>query len=85
MLTVGGLIAAKVHVCGQASLQLAQIRFIDQVLMFHRVIALCSEYPRENATKEDHSPAPLLPEIGNLGSGTTTGGDLGWDEGMFKR
>jgi len=36
-------------------------------------------------TKEDHSPAPLLPEIGNLGSGTTTGGDLGWDEGMFKR
>jgi hypothetical protein len=37
-------------------------------------------------TKEDHSPAPLLPEIGNLGSGgTTTGGDLGWDEGMFRR
>jgi hypothetical protein len=37
-------------------------------------------------TREDHSPAPLLPEIGNLGSGgTTTGGDLGWDEGMFKR
>ena len=36
--------------------------------------------------KEEHSPAPLLPEIGNLGSGTTTtGGDLGWDEGMFKR
>ena len=37
-------------------------------------------------TKEDHSPAPLLPEIGNLGNGgTTSGGDLGWDEGMFKR
>ena len=37
-------------------------------------------------TKVDHSPAPLLPEIGNLGSGnTTTGGDLGWDEGLFKR
>jgi hypothetical protein len=37
-------------------------------------------------TKVDHTPAPLLPEIGNLGSGgTTTGGDLGWDEGMFKR
>lgn len=32
-----------------------------------------------------HSPAPLLPEIGGLGNGTTSGGDLGWDEGMFKR
>jgi len=32
-----------------------------------------------------HSPAPLLPEIGSLGNGNTSGGDLGWDEGMFKR
>lgn len=32
-----------------------------------------------------HSPAPLLPEIGSLGNGNMGGGDLGWDEGMFKR
>jgi hypothetical protein len=32
-----------------------------------------------------HSPAPLLPEIGSLGNGNMSGGDLGWDEGMFKR
>lgn len=32
-----------------------------------------------------HSPAPLLPEIGNLSTGASTGGDLGWDEAMFKR
>ena len=32
-----------------------------------------------------HSPAPLLPEIDSLGNGNMAGGDLGWDEGMFKR
>lgn len=32
-----------------------------------------------------HSPAPLLPEIRGLGNGNMSGGDLGWDEGMFKR
>lgn len=32
-----------------------------------------------------HTPAPLLPEIGGLGNGSKDGGDLGWDEGMFKR
>lgn len=31
--------------------------------------------------KENHSPAPLLPEIGGL----SAGGELGWDENMFKR
>jgi len=39
----------------------------------------------QQTKKEDHRPAPLLPEIGKLGSGNTTGGDLGWDEAMFKR
>lgn len=34
---------------------------------------------------EVHNPAPLLPEIGGLGNGTTNGGEIGWDEGMFKR
>jgi hypothetical protein len=32
-----------------------------------------------------HSPAPLLPEIGGLGNGNMSGGDLGWNEDMFKR
>jgi hypothetical protein len=32
-----------------------------------------------------HSPTPFLPEIGALGNGNASGGDLGWDEGMFKR
>jgi hypothetical protein len=32
-----------------------------------------------------HSPAPLLPEIGGLGNGNMSGGDLGWDETIFKR
>jgi hypothetical protein len=31
------------------------------------------------------SQKPLLPEIGALGNGSSSGGDLGWDEGMFKR
>ena len=31
--------------------------------------------------KENHNPVPLLPEIGGLNSG----GELGWDEDMFKR
>lgn len=35
--------------------------------------------------QQTHTPAPLLPEIGGLGNGNTSGGDLGWDEGMFKR
>lgn len=31
--------------------------------------------------EENRKPAPLLPEIGGLSSG----GELGWDEDMFKR
>lgn len=40
---------------------------------------------KEDTMKEDHNPAPLLPELKSLGNGTTNGGDLGWDEGMFKK
>lgn len=36
--------------------------------------------------KENHSPAPLLPEIGGLGTGGgLSGGDIGWNEEMFKK
>lgn len=38
--------------------------------------------------KEEHDdkPAPMLPEIKSLGNGAASnGGDLGWDEGMFKK
>jgi hypothetical protein len=35
--------------------------------------------------KESHEPAPLLPEIGAFGSGSIGGGEIGWDESMFKR
>ena len=31
------------------------------------------------------SPAPFLPEIGQLKGGRISGGDLGWDEQAFKR
>lgn len=39
----------------------------------------------KSVKEEDHSPAPLLPELNTLGAGTSNGGDLGWDEAMFKR
>lgn len=43
---------------------------------------------RDSAHKikeESHTPAPLLPELNSLGAGTSNGGDLGWDDAMFKR
>lgn len=36
--------------------------------------------------KESGPPAPRLPDIGNFGGkGTFSGGDLGWDEQLFRR
>ena len=40
---------------------------------------------RESKRLKESSPAPLLPEIGLLGGGRISGGDLGWDEQAFKR
>jgi hypothetical protein len=40
---------------------------------------------RESKRLKDTTPAPMLPEIGSLGGGTSIGGDLGWDERAFKR
>ena len=40
---------------------------------------------RESKRLKESSPAPLLPEIGSLGGGRISGGDLGWDEQAFKR
>lgn len=40
---------------------------------------------RESKRLREASSAPLLPEIAELGGGGTKGGDLGWDEGAFKR
>jgi hypothetical protein len=40
---------------------------------------------RESKRLKEMSPAPLLPDIGALGGGRITGGDLGWDEKAFKR
>ena len=40
---------------------------------------------RESKRLKEFSPAPLLPEIGRLKGGNLGGGDLGWDEGWFKR
>lgn len=39
----------------------------------------------EKKVEVDYQPAPLLPEIKTLGNGAANGGDLGWDENMFKR
>lgn len=40
---------------------------------------------RESKRLRETSPAPLLPELGALGAGKVGGGDLGWDEGSFRR
>ena len=40
---------------------------------------------RESKRLREEKPAPLLPEIDSLSGGKTRGGDLGWDEKVFKK
>ena len=35
--------------------------------------------------KEGAEPAPLLPEVNALGGGRLGGGEIGWDEDLFRR
>lgn len=40
---------------------------------------------RDSKRSRLHSPAPLLPEVSSLAGGSLTGGEVGWDEQLFKR
>ena len=40
---------------------------------------------RDSKRSRLHSPAPLLPEVSSLACGSLTGGEVGWDEQLFKR
>jgi hypothetical protein len=40
---------------------------------------------RDSKRIKESNPAPLLPEIAEFAGGSLDGGDIGWDEGIFKR
>jgi hypothetical protein len=63
----------------------APVRAVHSAVPFRETHSSASSEEDYIGAPVVRSQKPLLPEIGALGNGNTSGGDLGWDEGMFKR